>query len=150
MATARKTVARKVARKKVATKKAVSKQVVIKKQEVKGLKSSSFRFQVTDFQGCCQAEIIYELWYNGEYDKLTITSNELQHLRSRVCDSEGRLVFAVTSSEQLEWELVLKKLGFEKQRSYVASTGSLLTAWVFVPEDQSPGEDDFPEFGDEF
>lgn len=98
----------------------------------------------TGFPSCCQAYILHNLSTTIDISTRLkkLGPRDWLELRDYVLGESDRMCFAITSQEQEAWEYVLEKLGFTKQRTYQAKTGSLLTAWVFVPEDQEVETDD--------
>lgn len=116
------------------------------------IQARDLQFKTAGFDGCCQAITLYNLWISNASTegKPTITKHQLDIAEEMILAGRHYLIFAVTSTEQVEWEFILEKLGFTKQRQYTARTGSLLTAWVFVPEDQEYYEDEGDEEDDDY
>lgn len=86
------------------------------------------------FPSCCQAFIIHELYVEGNAGKVP-SDSALPY-------GDSYLHFAITTDEQVAEARVLKRAGYTAVGTYRASTGSILTAWVFVPEDQPEPEDE--------
>lgn len=96
-------------------------------------------FSIASFPSCCQAQVIHSF----DIGRGDASAQQRSDFVDAVTNCGWTMSFAITADHQGEDVVkALEEAGFEKMHTYKAATGSILTAWMFKPEDQEPDDDD--------
>lgn len=96
-------------------------------------------FSIASFPSCCQAQVVHS-FDTGREDA---SAPQRADFVGAVTNYGGSMSFAITADHQGDDVVkALEEAGFDKMHTYKAATGSILTAWMFKPEDQEPDDDD--------
>lgn len=96
----------------------------------------NFRFDRDRFYSCCQALIVHNLHYRSEERGTDLDPGLIEGMRQRLVEGDyvsGKMVLAITASDQVTAEAIFTATGFSPVHSWRAKTGSYLTLWVYKP-----------------